>query len=168
MLLTPTLLLTLLYLQLVASMSPASRALSNPVARELNRRWERGQPSDNLTAAGLLVHVLDGDGLVDLATGALNEKFDASDPLGHIWAPNPALKTGDRLSATLINRRHPDILRFVPAKQLGAFGEAWVDLPALVLKPSSAVSRRITCLSAQDASSLGRWCERLGLSLIHI
>ena len=59
---------------------------------ELNRRFRSGAPSNHLEEAGVLLRTFDGEELASLP-----------------WLPNHALPHGDRLSASLVNARHPDI-----------------------------------------------------------
>ena len=43
---------------------------------ELNRHWRDGGPSDQLSAAGVLVHILDGKGIDHVST---NHKYQIAD-----------------------------------------------------------------------------------------
>ena len=54
--------------------------------------------------------MLDGDGIT--MHGFDGGPPDLNDPLKHAWTSNTAAwKGGDRLSASLINARHPDVFR---------------------------------------------------------
>jgi hypothetical protein len=84
----------------------------------------------------------------------------------------------NRMGAALINVRHPELFRC-----LGACGNNWYDLAAIVLKPSAAVQQRVNCLGWRDMGSLffncgwdsgddcrngcpprHEWCDRRGAS----
>ena len=130
-----------------------------PLCARLNERWGAGRPTGNWSDAGVLVHVLDGDGIT--MHGFDGGPPDLNDPLKHAWTSNTAAwKGGDRLSASLINARHPDVFRCLNGC-LDAAGEQMRDLPGLVLSPSDSVVRRISCMTWHDAGSLNYNCRPL-------
>ena len=103
--------------------------------------------------------MLDGDGIT--MHGFDGGPPDLNDPLKHAWTSNTAAwKGGDRLSASLINARHPDVFRCLNGC-LDAAGEQMRDLPGLVLSPSDSVVRRISCMTWHDAGSLNYNCRPL-------
>ena len=77
---------------------------------ELNRHWRDGGPSDQLSAAGVLVHILDGKG-IDHVSGFANTTDGLPPPPQILWEsfgrPNRALPYGDRMSASLLSRHTP-------------------------------------------------------------
>ena len=132
-------------------MSPGASA--STIAAELNRRWRLPDVTHDLATAGVLVHTLDGDGI---GKGAwVSPSVDA--PLRNIWRMDSGLPEADRMGSSLINVRHPEMFRC-----LGACGTDWIDLPALVLKPSAAVQRRLNCLGWRDLASLFFGCDTPG------
>lgn len=98
----------------------------------------------------MLFHVLDGNGIT--MGGFDDGPPDAQHPLRHIWRNEVHTDRNDRMSASVANKRHPDIFRCLicPVE--------WFDLPAIVLKPSAAVQKRISCLGWRDMGSFGRPC----------
>ena len=136
--------------------SPSSSSANTPAARvaaELNRRWRLPDATHDLATAGVLVHTLDGDGI---GKGGW-VRPDVNDPLRNIWSMDSGRQEADRMGSSLINVRHPEIFRC-----LGACGDEWYDLPAIVLKPTHAVQRRLNCLGWRDLASLFFDCDRPG------
>ena len=112
----------------------------------LNERWASGQPTNDWSAAGVLVHVLDGGGVN--WKGFMSGPPDLADPLRQTLLPDSGeWKGSGRLSATLVNSRHPDVFRcFTGCKDHA--GQAMVDLPGLVLTFSPIHERSSsTCCS---------------------
>lgn len=145
----------------------------SPGAAELNRRWRLSDATTDLATAGVLVHSLDGNGI---GVGAWSPP-DPADPLRNVWRMDSG-QNMNRMGAALINVRHPELFRC-----LGACGNNWYDLPAIVLKPSAAVQQRVNCLGWRDMGSLffncgwdsgddcrngcpprHEWCDRRGAS----
>ena len=105
----------------------------------------------------MLVHVLDGDGITggdrhNRGGGFISGPPSTEDPLREFWRPKSRAKTGDRVSTSLINRRHPDTYRCVVC------GPEWVHLPAIVFRASEAVRERVTCWGWRDMSSVEQSC----------
>jgi len=115
-----------------------------------------GKPTNNLAASGVLLRALDGDGVIS-THGFLNGPPKLETPLDHQWTPNPNGEIGDRLSATLVNARHPDAFRFMNKPP-----SEWEFLPGLVLKPSEAIQRRISCIGWRDLWSINYNCYPKG------
>ena len=135
----------------MSSSSELGPASAKEVVRTLNERWLAGAPSDDLSSAGVLMRVLDGDGV----------------GFGHFVAGEPThyrpLKSafevgawdagGDRVSSTLVNSRHPDIFRPL------AFDHGWGELPGLILKSGEATTKRLLCMGWHDFGSLQYTCS---------
>merc|ERR1719424_1071126 len=96
------------------------------VVSELNRRWATATASSKFAEAGVLMHVIDGDGFT--GAGWVGGPPDINDPLRNIWQANPYSHAGDRLSASLVNSRHPDTYRCFLCER------EWLYVPGLVLK----------------------------------
>ena len=94
----------------------------------LNRRWAEGRPSTTWESSGAVVYMLDLGGV---GVGMPLSSVDVSDPLGHLWTPDGDSPGGDRVSTSLINRRHPEVFRCMPPVANCAHG---ADLPGLVLR----------------------------------
>lgn len=137
--------------------SPPERQL----CAALNERWSAySQPTNDWSAAGVLVHVLDGGGVN--WNGFINGPPDLLDPLRETLVPDSrSFKGSGRLSATLVNSRHPDVFRCFTGCKDGA-GQEMVDLPGLVLSPSTAIQRRVNCMSWRDSGSSEFNCRPLG------
>ena len=144
------------------SPSPESPPLPAPPPREppgpvnrLNQRWRLERTTHNIATAGVLMHALIGDGID--SGGLRNGNPDLDHPLRSIWRTDSGLATADRMSATMVNHRHPEIIRC-----LGQCGDDWHDLPAIVLKPTNAVQRRINCIGWRPIDSLSYNCWPAG------
>ena len=96
-----------------------------PVVDELNARWNAGRPSNDLSDAGIIVHVFDGSGI---GPGGVQSLPDVS----RFWY-RPDFWAHDRLSASLINKRHPVLFRC-----LGCPVDL-VELGGAILSPSNEV-----------------------------
>ena len=133
----------------------------------LNRRWAQGKPSNDWTAAGVLVHVFDGDGIDLVPGGFVHGAPKLDDPLRGLVRPS-----GGHLAASLLNARHP-----TPFRCLLACPPQWRELPGIVLKPSAQVISRLSCLAWRDIYSIqynrpnvthagcparSSWCDRRG------
>ena len=104
------------------------------------------------------MRVLDGNGVT---MHGFADPLDMARPLQHAWAFDPnAWKGGDRLSASVVNVRHPDIFRCLVGCQ-DERGREMKELPALVLRPSAEVHARISCMSWYDGGSLNNNCRPL-------
>ena len=123
---------------LLGRMPPPRDAVA--VCAELNRRFLLGKTyGGSWHSAGVLMWVLDGD-------GTLNGLPSASMP--EPWMANASSKTGDRHSATLVNRWHPRLFH--------SHGTA--HNPGLVLSPSLQTMSRILCLYHHDVGTLRFQC----------
>ena len=123
------------------------------LVNRFNLRWARGRPTNDLAVAGVLMRTLDGDGIGPNGF----QQPDLKDPLQHAWNSNPHIFSGDRLHASLVNARHPDLsscTRGCPS--------AWVELPGLILSGSKAVSDRVLCAGWRDMASMRYNCFPLG------
>lgn len=123
------------------------RLNSSIVVDELNTRWNKGRPSDDWREVGVHVHIFDLDGVGESSQFA---HVDLHDPLRGLWSPriwSPG--GGDRLSTSIVSRRHRHVFSCWEGKAC-PYGH---HVPALVLKPSSAVSRRVSCMSYRDFDS---------------
>ena len=128
------------------------------LCKELNKRWASGHPTNDWTSAGVLLHALDGGG-VDWH-GFTSGAIDLSDPLrATLERDSRSYKGAGRVSATLVNSRHPDVFRCFLKSCRDAAGESMLDLPGLVLSPSSAVHRRVSCMTWCDDGSVQLNCQ---------
>ena len=104
------------------------------------------------------MRVLDGNGVT---MQGFADPLDMARPLRHAWAFDPnAWKGGDRMSASVVNVRHPDIFRCLVGCHDDQ-GREMKDLPALVLRPSAEVHSRVSCMSWFDGGSLNHNCRPL-------
>ena len=108
------------------------------VPLELNNRWRLLEQTVDLRTAGVLIHVLDGDGLTPgVSGGFVSGPPNLEEPLKrdgrYLWDDNPNQASGDRMSGSLINVRHPEVFQC-----RGICGNDWWDLPAIVLKPQAS------------------------------
>ena len=119
-------------------MSARIHAHTTPVtpavfAAVLNRRFAAGRPSNDWARAGVLMHVFDGGGLT------MAGRTDFPDPRMS-WTPgmDPKSRHNDRLGATLINWRHPDVYRCIVCPP------DLVDMPGVVLSVSDVMCPPMT------------------------
>ena len=123
----------------------------------LNERWTSGSPSDEWAKVGIAVHMIDMDG-IDITTpgGGLmgwgghfigGGHLNLTDPLAHVWTPDPNVSAGDRMSVSIINRRHPNVYRV----NIDNYGRDW---PGLLLKPSYAFAKRTLCMGYRDLATI--------------
>ena len=124
------------------------------ITAALNRRWATGSGA-GMATAGVLIHVLDGDGIS--GGGFDGGPPSLRDPLRNVWRVTRRNDRNDRMSASLVTSRHPDIFRCIKI-----CGADWFDLPGIVLRPSDATQRRVLCLGWRDLGSLGNSCARWG------
>lgn len=128
-------------------------------ASELNRRWVAASASHGMHTAGVLIRVLEAGGISGSGFDHGTPRND--DPLRHFWRvhgqPRISAAHNDRVSATLVNYRHPDLFRC-----RGMCGPDWWDLPGLVLKPSYATQKRLNCLGWRDIASMSYNCATWG------
>lgn len=115
--------------------------MSGPVVDQINARFVNGMPSNNLFAAGVLVH-----------------QFDGMEAPNHAWLPCTesqwCAKYRDRISASLLNARSPP----------GASGPIPIfsaELGGLVL---SAGRAKVLCAYAGDGGTMSKLCDPPGLS----
>jgi hypothetical protein len=67
----------------------------------LNMRWiGSGEPTKELAKAGVVMWVMDGDGIED------GHSFPSPE---RPWLPDATSPRGDRKCASLVNHRHPDV-----------------------------------------------------------
>ena len=120
-----------------------------------NGLW--AQDANNSAAAGLLVHVLDGMPCCPW----FNDGFPPSGR--ELWAmlgtPDEDVDHGDRVSCSVINRRHPAMYRPLNIKSLTSSGFSF--LPFALLHPDGAAGR-LRCCYAFDAASLNLGCPTFG------
>ena len=109
------------------------------------------------------MHVLDGQG-IDLE-GFRGGPPTVYNPLKDAWRPDPSDSHGDRLSATLVNKHHPDVFRCIVCTWHGQ--DDWLEVPGIVLKPSAAVRDRINCYGWRDMGSLQFNCPRGNAGACH-
>lgn len=106
------------------------------VADTLNARWRLPNATEDLATAGVLVHVLEGSKGISLS-GFNDGPPDVNRPLKNVWEPDydwgREFMRSDRMAASMINVRHPEMLRCLSCEP------QWRDLPALVLKPTPEV-----------------------------
>ena len=132
-----------------------------PVIGQLNARWEFGQPSDDLTDAGVLAHVLDGDGIG--MRGFMDTPQNLPPPGDVLWSKlgqHGATSTGDRVAASIINGAAPSV--YEPSNVDWLVQNGFAKLPFVVLKDSEAVRSRFSCCHAQDSGSIWTTCSPLG------
>jgi len=103
-----------------------------PLIGRLNRRFAVGAPSNVLSEAGVLMHVLDG--------------FERSDMP---WVFNPSEPTGDRASVSIVNARHPDVYENL-LRPIG-----WQRMPGFVLADAPA-KKRLSCAYFRDGGTNGQ------------
>ena len=110
-------------------------------ADQLNARFLRGEPSDNLMAGGVLVHQFDG--MEDTARPWL--------PCGELqWCA----RFRDRISASMLNSRSPP----GPTGPIPVFSEL---VGGIIYAPGAA---RVLCAYAADGGSMRKLCDPPGLS----
>jgi len=144
---------------------------------ELTAQWLAGTPDNELSQAGLLVHVLDSGGQFG------PEVKNAEDWIGrttgeHLWKMvgrpdlQPSLSRAnytDRVSTSIINRAfnetyHPGLAWTVGTPTEQAVAAAMLDyryLPTIVLD-ETAVDNRFSCCYPNDGGSMAVLCTPLG------
>lgn len=140
---------------MVSTLLTASLAFSPApptVADRINARFAAGKPSNNLTAAGVLVHQFDD---TEGGDDAMDEK----------WLPCPATCYGhkcwcasyrDRFSASIINARTPRVPQ-LPPNDLILFSKR---SGGIVFAPNSP----IFCSYPADGDTEARVCDPIGKS----
>jgi len=131
------------------------------VAALANLLWAQGKASNTLSAAGCLVHVLDGQGV----SMAGFRTHDGLPPSGReLWEDlgRPSdVQWGDRVSCSIINRRCPHVYQPLNVKTLTLAG--FEHLPFVLLRPSaSAVLERIRCCYSFDVATMKLTCRNHG------
>ena len=129
------------------------------VAAQLNARFHAGHPSNDLAAAGLLVHQFDG--------------YDTEDKFMPPWRPcascapgecRKCIETSDRLSAAIIYRNmtaDPLTRLDVKAHARGALPLYSRGTAGLILSPTA---NQLLCAYPYDGGSGGKLCSPLGVS----
>ena len=129
---------------------------------ELNRHWSDGGPSDQLSAAGVLVHILDGKG-IDHISGFANTTDGLPPPPQFLWdsfgRPNRALPYGDRMSASLLSRHTPNVYSPFNIRVLRQANFSY--LPGVILDASIA-RPRLSCCYPFDPVSVSVRCAQFG------
>lgn len=129
---------------------------------ELNRHWRDGGPSDQLSAAGVLVHILDGKG-IDHVSGFANTTDGLPPPPQTLWEsfgrPNRALPYGDRMSASLLSRHTPNVYSPFNIRVLRQANFSY--LPGVILDASIA-RPRLSCCYPFDPVSVSVRCAQFG------
>lgn len=137
----------------------------SPTVDDFNLRWENGKPSNDLSEAGLLVHVLDGYGI----SGAGFKNFPSSLPPGGdvLWSllgqpdTNPsAPHLSDRVAASIINKAAPNT--YEPLNVPNLVDSGFKHLPFVMLRKNDAVTSRLSCCYSGDSHSIGVICPELG------
>ena len=137
----------------------------------LNQQWRMGRPAAALADAGVLVHVLDGSGIV---TSGFLEVDDGLPPTGRtLWRmlgqptvprdsthwPPGSRHVGDRAAGSIVAARYPRMYRPVNVPCLTRTG--YTDLPFIVLN-STAARERLSCCYPQDAGTTKATCDAPG------
>lgn len=141
-------------------MAASAFGSQSALVSSLNERWRRGAPADNLPDAGLLVHVMDGDGITK--HGFTRTRLP---PSGHeLWErlgrPNAEIGWGDHVSCSIINARAPTLYQPLNVPLLVSLGYA--NLPFVVLASDEAVQARVNCCFSMDAGTVGASCSTRG------
>jgi hypothetical protein len=113
----------------------------------LNERWLNGQPSNDLSEAGVIMWVVDGDG----------RNLNGID-LDRPWAPIRDVPTGDRHSTSMVSKRHPYVFACFACAPDFQFN------PGLVLAPSEATRSRLMCALHSDIGTYRYKCNPMGRS----
>jgi hypothetical protein len=115
---------------------PPPRPPPLPLLASLNGRFASGAPSNDLATAGVLVRVLDGE-----------ERTDAP------WEGDPGKREADFASASIVNRRHPDVYECLTCP----VGKR--RMPGFVLSSSAATQERLSCSYFKDGGTLSMQCN---------
>ena len=126
--------------------SPPPNRSAAAVAR-LNARWLAGTPSNDLSEAGVIMWVVDGD-------GRYLDGMNTVDP----WRAVPDSPTGDRHSASLVSKRHPYVFACFACHSDFKYN------PGLVLAPSEATRSRLMCSVHADIGTVRYRCNPMGRS----
>ena len=129
----------------------------------INAQWERGHPSNDVSGAGLLVHVLDGLGIHE--RGFTGTSGGLPPPGGSLWdlvgKPDASVGYGDRVSCSIISKRMPDM--FEPEYVDVLVESGFRRLPFVLLDTNvTAVRDRISCCYAKDGGSIIAMCSPPG------
>ena len=119
--------------------APSPSAAWLQVVDDLNARWLAGQASTELTTAGVVMRV-----------------FDGQETQGKPWLPDAASMVGDHFAVSIVNAHHPDV--YEGGYVLGV----WDREPGMVLTSSLSVQRRISCAYSGDGGSNSRQCHVRG------
>ena len=135
-------------------------------------------PSDQLSDAGVLIHVLDGDGIglakymdnggyggfVGTAQGLPPTGKELWRKLGQPNASDAQIPgvgfVGDRVATSIINREAPFV--FEPSNVPWLVENGFQKLPFVLLHDNEAVRSRISCCYSQDVGSVWMTCDRPG------
>ena len=127
----------------------------------LNTKWEHGEPSNDLAEAGVLVHVLDGDGIT---MGGFQGTPDSLPPSGdELWnklGQHGTTRTSDRVSASIINKAMPSV--YEPTNVELLVKKGFAKLPFAVLHDNQDVRNRINCCYSHDSGSIQYQCRPMG------
>ena len=133
-----------------------------PLVGWANNRWEYGTPSNDLAAAGVLAHVLDGEG-IDMQ-GFLGTPRGLP-PAGNVlWnelgRPRDNNARSDRVAASIINKAAPHL--YEPTNVRNLVSNGFSKLPFVLLREGDEVTSRLSCCHTEDASSMRVTCSPLG------
>ena len=133
-----------------------------PLVGWANNRWEYGTPSNDLAAAGVLAHVLDGEG-IDMQ-GFLGTPRGLP-PAGNVlWSelgrPRDNDARSDRVAASIINKAAPHL--YEPTNVRNLVSNGFSKLPFVLLREGDEVTSRLSCCHPEDASSIRVTCSPLG------
>ena len=126
--------------------APPSPLTKQDFVADLNARFDAGQPSNDLSAAGVLLHTFD----------ALDEGRD------DVWNPCPndawCGPYNDRWSVSLVNRRSPHFFR--------GSGKEPGNQPngGFVINSAVIGMHAVSCAWAIDGGTLGALCDPKGMS----
>ena len=119
-------------------------------------------PSNDLAAAGVLAHVLDGEG-IDMQ-GFLGTPRGLP-PAGNVlWnelgRPRDNDARSDRVAASIINKAAPHL--YEPLNVMNLVSNGFSKLPFVLLREGDEVTSRLSCCHPEDASSIRVTCSPLG------
>ena len=121
---------------------------------ELNEQWRRGAPSNDLEAAGVLVHVLDGRGVT--VSGFVGGSIPTA---AEMWSILGNEDHDDRLAGSLISSRYPDMFQLTARRRWMAdlIAKGFSHLPGVVID-AAAAQQHFSCCYPFDGGTMRYNC----------